>query len=96
MTGAHLAVLESRQEHESLEPLVPDGKHYRLGGRDFHGNRKFVWVPTGLKFSQTFTKWHSGRPVSIANHPEHRCVALTSDGWTDVPCNYDYNFICEY
>ena len=98
VTGAHLAVLESRQEHESLEPLVPDGKdfHHRLGGRDLDGTRKFVWVPTGLKLSETFTKWHPNRPVSLSTHPTYLCLALTNNGWNDVPCTSSYNFICEY
>ena len=96
VSGGHLAVLESRQEFDSLEPHVPDSEYHRIGGRDVTRTLNFIWVTKGLKFSETFAKWAGGRPVSVNSNPNHRCVSIKNQFWVDVVCDINYPFVCEY
>ena len=94
--GAHLVALETPEEYENLKPIVPDNAKYWIGGRDVKLTGTFTWISTGVKLSETFTKWAPGRPFLISSYPHHRCICWYLSQWNDMPCTSPNGFICEY
>uniref|UniRef100_T1J2G1 C-type lectin domain-containing protein n=1 Tax=Strigamia maritima TaxID=126957 RepID=T1J2G1_STRMM len=70
------------------------GLYWTSGVADFNrGNtRSFHWLSTGEAF--TFTNWCPGQPDRWKENDF--CILLITKCWNDVPCQGNYQFLCEY
>ncbi len=41
----------------------------------------------------TYATWAPGQPDNA--YGNERCIHFRNSLWNDLPCNYNYNFICE-
>uniref|UniRef100_A0A667Z7H2 C-type lectin domain containing 1 n=1 Tax=Myripristis murdjan TaxID=586833 RepID=A0A667Z7H2_9TELE len=96
--GSHLAIVETKEQHEALEKEARKFgnffTYYWIGLTDIENEGVWKWVDnTTLK--NPFWAEESHQPDNF-NNTEH-CVVLESSNhkWSDVPCNFIYPRICE-
>lgn len=68
--------------------------YYWLDGTDEVLEGVWVWASTGKQLS--YTNWYPNEPNSA--HGNEDCLEIKNhqfNGWNDINCSYEFNFICE-
>ncbi|XP_074836089.1 C-type lectin domain family 17, member A-like [Carettochelys insculpta] len=88
--GAHLVIINTKEEQDFLVKNRGTSRVYWLGMTDQATEKSWVWVD-GTSVVLSF--WSSGEPN---NHQEEDCGTMATDGrWNDITCHMTDYWICE-
>ncbi|XP_025083494.1 asialoglycoprotein receptor 2-like [Pomacea canaliculata] len=98
--GGSLVIINSQEEDDFLHRHLQQERRYFygydfwVGGKEIPGTDFWEWVD-GTLFSQTFTAWATGRPVTGGRA---KCLEFEADmnsEWNDDYCDDLDFYICE-
>ncbi|CAH7416385.1 C-type lectin domain family 4 member A [Phodopus roborovskii] len=91
--GAHLMVVHSKEEQDSITKILNVHDAYFIGLSD-PGHRQWRWVDQ-TPYNESATFWHPGEP----NNDKEQCVIVShprsSWGWNDTPCSVKQKSVCQ-
>ncbi|XP_058138707.1 C-type lectin domain family 4 member A isoform X2 [Dasypus novemcinctus] len=95
-TGAHLLVIDTKEEQDFITQKLSKLTAYYIGLSDPEGKNHWQWIDQ-TPYNESATFWHEGEP---SNHREH-CVFLNTRplagkwGWNDAQCDKAQSSICK-
>ncbi|XP_077026054.1 C-type lectin domain family 4 member A isoform X1 [Tamandua tetradactyla] len=95
-TGAHLLVINTKEEQEFIIQKLNENYAYYLGLSDPEGKNQWQWVDQ-TPYNESVIFWHEDEP----NNPAENCALLLFRpttkkwGWNDIPCSEMQYSICK-
>ncbi|KAJ9584075.1 hypothetical protein L9F63_021581 [Diploptera punctata] len=94
---SHLAILNSRNEFEAIQKLIPGVGFYFIGFHDLFSEGNFITVNCQTIKQAGYDNWLKGKPSGTYNGKKEDCGTMNENGLlNDEYCFNKRQFVCEH